>query len=60
MMLARVIRQVRLEPEVEEMVRVTAEKEGRSFSNCTNWLLKMAAQRYLVEHASDGTFELPR
>lgn len=48
--LARISRQIRLEPEVEEDVQKIADAEGRSFSNCANWLLKEAARRYIEGH----------
>lgn len=47
--LARVTRQIRLEPSVEDNVQKIADIEDRSFSNCVNWLLKDAALRYLSE-----------
>lgn len=49
----RVVRQIRIDPEVEEKVQQIADKEGRSFSNAANWLLKKAAEEYLSRQRPD-------
>jgi hypothetical protein len=49
--LSKVTRQIRLAPEVEEMIQKIADTENRTFSNCADWLLKLAVTRYLEEHA---------
>lgn len=40
--MAKVTRQVRLDPQLEEKIQEIADKEGRTFSNCVNWLLGKA------------------
>ena len=50
MRMAKVVRQIRLDPLVEEKVQRVADIEGRSFSNATNWLLAKAADDYLALH----------
>jgi hypothetical protein len=45
----KVTRQIRLAPDVEEMVQKVADIESRTFSNCADWLLRLAATRYLSE-----------
>ena len=47
MVMARVVRQIRLDPSIEERVQKVADLEGRSFSNCANWLLGRAADEFL-------------
>lgn len=54
MLMARVVRQIRIDPEVEEAVLKVAELEGRSFSNAANWLLEKAAGNYLVHGRAPG------
>ncbi len=49
----RVVRQIRIEPDVEEKVQQIADMEGRSFSNAANWLLKKAAEEYLSQRNLD-------
>lgn len=49
--LSKVTRQIRIAPDVEEMVQKIADIENRTFSNCADWLLKLAAARYLEENA---------
>lgn len=51
--MAKVTRQIRVSPEVEDMVQKIADLEMRTFSNCANWLLDLAAQRYLLERKDE-------
>lgn len=37
--MAKVTRQIRLDPQLEEKIQRIAEREDRTFSNCVNWLL---------------------
>lgn len=50
--MAKISRQIRLEPKVEEAVQRVAELEARTFSSTCNWLLGQAAERYIAEHGS--------
>jgi hypothetical protein len=47
--MSKVTRQIRIAPDVEEMVQKIADIESRTFSNCADWLLRLAASRYLAE-----------
>lgn len=40
--MAKVTRQVRLDPELEVKIQTIADRDGRTFSNCVNWLLGKA------------------
>ena len=40
--MAKVTRQVRLDPELEVKIQAIADRDGRTFSNCVNWLLGKA------------------
>jgi hypothetical protein len=51
----KVTRQIRIAPDVEEMVQKVADTESRTFSNCADWLLRLAATRYLSENASNSS-----
>ena len=46
----KIIRQIRIEPKVEEAVQKVAELESRSFSSTCNWLLAQIAEKYLTSH----------
>jgi hypothetical protein len=48
----KVTRQIRIAPDVEEMVQRVADIESRTFSNCADWLLRLAATRYLAENTA--------
>lgn len=50
--MAKISRQIRLEPRVEEAVQRVADLESRTFSSTCNWLLEKAAAGYLVSHES--------
>jgi hypothetical protein len=47
--MSKVTRQIRIAPDVEDMVQKIADIESRTFSNCADWLLRLAASRYLAE-----------
>ena len=46
----RIVRQIRLEPKVEDAVQKVAELESRSFSSTCNWLLNQITEKYLSSH----------
>lgn len=50
--MAKISRQIRLDPQVEESVQRVADLESRTFSGTCNWLLEKAAALYLAEHES--------
>jgi hypothetical protein len=53
--MSKITRQIRIAPDVEEMVQKIADIESRTFSNCADWLLRLAASRYLAEKTgADG------
>lgn len=48
--MAKVTRQIRLDPILEQELIKIAEKENLSFSNCVDWLLSRAVEVYFREH----------
>ena len=46
----RVTRQIRIDEPLEVRIQQIAEKEGRTFSNCSNWLLTQAVAAYCEQH----------
>jgi len=50
--MAKISRQIRLEPRVEEAIQRVADLESRTFSSTCNWLLEKAAANYLASHES--------
>ncbi len=46
----KVVRQIRLEPKVEEAVQRVADLESRTFSSTCNWLLNQVTEKYLSSH----------
>lgn len=53
--MAKVTRQVRLDPQLEEKIQEIADKEGRTFSNCVNWLLGKAVVEFERGAHSEGS-----
>ena len=46
----KIVRQIRIEPKVEDAVQKVAELESRSFRSTCNWLLGQIAEKYLSSH----------
>lgn len=52
--MAKISRQIRLDPKVEEAVQRVANIESRTFSSACNWLLGKAAASYLASRESEN------
>lgn len=48
--MSKVVRQIRIEPKVEDAIQEVADRESRTFSSACNWLLGLAARKYLDSH----------
>lgn len=45
--MSKVVRQIRIEPKIEDAIQEVADRESRSFSSTCNWLLGLVTKKYL-------------